>query len=158
MPSLVSPPPPHTHTLPTRLGVQVLRTTALRGAANKMAYHDVPTYATQDAMRIGRLHTHAEGWADANVAFIASGGYAMSGAPAELGRRGSPPTLIVWGKDDEILPPKDSVDRIKGDIPHAKFAWAPDCGHCPHLEQPKLLADAMANFFLMMKQTQEIQT
>jgi pimeloyl-ACP methyl ester carboxylesterase len=140
-----------------RLGVKVLRTTALRGAANKMAYFDVPTYATQDAMRIGRLHTYAAGWEDANVAFIQSGGYAMSSGPAELGRRGEPPTLIVWGRDDEILPPKESVDRIRSDIKHADFVWADACSHVPHLEQPAVLADAVAAFAGRLKKKESVE-
>ena len=40
-----------------------------------MAYHDVKTFATDDAMRIGRLHTFMPGWLEAKVAFIQSGGY-----------------------------------------------------------------------------------
>ena len=57
------------------LGVQVLKSVGLRQMANKMAYFDKGRYATDDAMRIGRLHTHLDGWVDANVAFMKSGGY-----------------------------------------------------------------------------------
>jgi hypothetical protein len=42
-----------------------------------MAYHD-QAFATPDAMRVGRLHTHLPGWADANIAFMRSGGYRIS--------------------------------------------------------------------------------
>jgi hypothetical protein len=42
-------------------GVWVLRTEGLRMAANRMAYHD-QKFATEDAMRVGRLHTHLDGW------------------------------------------------------------------------------------------------
>lgn len=42
-----------------------------------MAYHD-QAFATEDAMRVGRLHTHLDGWMDANVAFMRGGGYAIS--------------------------------------------------------------------------------
>lgn len=51
-------------TLPRALaaaGVWVLRTEQLRMAANRMAYHD-QAFATEDAMRVGRLHTHLDGW------------------------------------------------------------------------------------------------
>ena len=60
------------------LGVQVLKSVGLRQMANKMAYFDKEKYATDDAMRIGRLHTHLDGWTDANVTFMQSGGYAVS--------------------------------------------------------------------------------
>ena len=40
---------------------QLLRTRGLRQLANRMAYHDKDRLATEDAMRIGRLHTHCPG-------------------------------------------------------------------------------------------------
>ena len=126
-------------------GVRLLRTEALRGAANKMAYADVDTYATEDAMRIGRLHTHAAGWEGANVSFMASGGYSVSSLmPALETREPKLPTLIVWGRQDEILPPGDTAPRARSDAPSASFEWVDACGHCPHLEQPAVLADAVA--------------
>jgi hypothetical protein len=57
------------------LGTRLLRTVFLRNLANKMAYFDKEKFATDDAMRIGRLHTFAKGWLEAKVAFIKSGGY-----------------------------------------------------------------------------------
>ena len=117
-----------------------------------MAYCDTARYATDDALRIGRLHTHAAGWEDANVAFIGSGGYRVSGAPAELGRRGGPPTLVVWGADDGILPPGESVERIKGDLGGAADVVIVDaCGHCPHLEQAERLATLVSSFCAGLK-------
>ena len=112
-----------------------------------MAYHDTNRCATDDALKIGRLHTHAPGWEDANIAFIASGGYRVSDAPGELGRRGGPPTLVVWGADDGILPPGESVERITGDIGAAGEVVIIDaCGHCPHLEQAERLAGLVSAF------------
>jgi hypothetical protein len=43
-----------------RLGVEVLRTKPLREMANQMSYYNKEKYATQDALLIGRLHTHSE--------------------------------------------------------------------------------------------------
>ena len=40
---------------------QLLRTRGLRQLANRMAYHDKDRLATEDAMRVGRLHTHCPG-------------------------------------------------------------------------------------------------
>lgn len=45
---------------------------------SKAAYYDKPTYATKDAVRVGRLHTFLPGWMEANVAFMRSGGYSVS--------------------------------------------------------------------------------
>jgi pimeloyl-ACP methyl ester carboxylesterase len=64
-----------------------------------MAYHNKRLYSTDDAMRVGRLHTNLPGWTDANVAFMQSGGYALSSRIQEVAL----PTLVVWGRNDEIL-------------------------------------------------------
>lgn len=118
----------------------------------QMAYFNKQKFATDDAMRIGRLHTHLPGWTEANVAFMQvgfcwvvlkvtglpggclhaacscsgfgklsrwcvpsscrlpqgcpsapsqpqSGGYAVSNRIGDV----SLPTLVVWGRNDEIL-------------------------------------------------------
>lgn len=31
-------------------------------------------------------------------------------------------------------------------LPNARLEWIEECGHVPHLEQPDLTADAIANF------------
>ncbi|PSC68832.1 hypothetical protein C2E20_7602 [Micractinium conductrix] len=125
----------------SQLGVRVLRTVPLRQMANKMAYFDKERYATDDAMRIGRLHTHLPGWEDANVAFMQSGGYAVSARIPTLRL----PTLVVWGRNDEILSP-DNAQRFIDALPDARLVWIEDCGHCAHLEQPAELLRAVAEF------------
>lgn len=52
-----------------------------------MAYHS-PRLATEDAMRVGRLHTFCPGWVDANIAFMRSGGYKISTKIAEVAAQG----------------------------------------------------------------------
>lgn len=125
------------------LGVQVLRSVPLRQMANTMSYYDKQRYATQDALKIGRLHTFMPGWLDANVAFMSSGGYSVSN---DLDRVNCP-TLIVWGRNDEILDPKYAdmfVEELKGT--KAKVRWVEECGHVPALEQPKALLSAVKEF------------
>ena len=106
-----------------------------------MAYYNKPKYATDDAMRVGRLHTHLPGWADANVAWMQSGGYSVSGGLKDLRL----PTLVVWGRNDEILSP-DYAQRFMDVLPDARLAWVEECGHCSHLEQPAALLAAVAEF------------
>lgn len=125
------------------LGVRVLRSVWLREAANQMAYHDKARYATDDALRIGRLHTHAAGWEEANCAFMRSGGYAISQRIPEV----QVPTLVVWGRQDQILNPKYAA-MFQEALPHAELCWLDACGHCGHLEQPQVLLDAVARFVL----------
>ena len=85
-----------------RLGVRLLRSVPLRQAANRMAYFDNDKFATEDAMRVGRLHTHLPGWEEGNVAFMASGGYNLADKVKKV-RCGR--TLLVWGEEDKILDP-----------------------------------------------------
>ena len=42
--------------------------------ANKIAYADAEQFGTPDAMRIGRLHTYDDAWADSMIGFMESGG------------------------------------------------------------------------------------
>jgi pimeloyl-ACP methyl ester carboxylesterase len=44
------------------------------------------------------------------------------------------PTMIVWGKDDEIIP-VDHANRFKKDIPHAQLIIYDNCGHVPMMEK-----------------------
>ncbi len=54
------------------------------------------------------------------------------------------PTLIMWGRHDEILDPS-SVQVLTAGLPNATVRWF-DTGHAPMLEQPKATADALKAF------------
>jgi pimeloyl-ACP methyl ester carboxylesterase len=57
-----------------------------------------------------------------------------------------PPTLLVWGADDLIVPPAIGQDsrRILGNgVP---LAMIPAAGHAPYLERPELFNDAVLAF------------
>jgi pimeloyl-ACP methyl ester carboxylesterase len=45
------------------------------------------------------------------------------------------PTLIVWGREDKVVPPHDAP-RFEELIPGAKLVWFEDTGHVPMLERP----------------------
>jgi len=125
------------------LGVAVLKSKPLRMFANKIAYADPQKFGTEDAMRIGRLHTVTGGWEDAMIGFMNSGGYALS---TEVKKMADKETLVLWGRQDKILPPEQYADKFIQDIPSARLQWVEDCGHVPHLEQPVLTADTIAAF------------
>lgn len=105
-----------------------------------MAYHD-PQFATQDAMRVGRLHTHMPGWTDANIAFMRSGGYSISSKIPNVQQ----PTLVLWGRQDEILEPKYAA-QFEAALPNGQLQWIEDCGHCGHLEKPTETAAKILQF------------
>lgn len=110
--------------------VDVTHHPLLSQAANKMAYHD-QSFATPDAMRVGRLHTHMPGWTDANIAFMRSGGYSISSRIPEVQQ----PTLVLWGRQDEILEPKYAA-QFEAALTNGQLQWIEECGHCGHLEKP----------------------
>ena len=112
----------------------MLQTEPLRMLANKIAYADAEQFGTPDAMRIGRLHTYDDAWADSMIGFMESGGYRsppplchfphvfpyggllrstfLPPSPARFVRRLSTrveevdkPALVLWGRQDKILDP-----------------------------------------------------
>lgn len=46
------------------------------------------------------------------------------------------PTLILWGKDDPLIPYKYARETVKY-IPHGKLVTIEECGHFPMLEYPE---------------------
>eukprot|EP00798_Chlamydomonas_sp_ICE-L_P027629 gene27629-7266_t len=118
------------------LGVSVLKKEWLRQAANQMSYFNKKKMATRDALLVGRLHTHLPGWMEANVAFIRSGGYAISKRLSEV----ETPTTVLWGRNDEVLDPKLYADKFEATLKNARLVWVEESGHVPHLEQPEFVA------------------
>jgi pimeloyl-ACP methyl ester carboxylesterase len=116
-----------------KVGVQVLKSIPLRSSANQMSYFDKNQYATDQAVTIGRLHCLREGWSDAMVNFMQSGGF----SPSKLVPQVRVPTLVLWGREDGILDGKEYALRFTELIPNSKLEWLEECGHVPHLEQPE---------------------
>lgn len=88
--------------LPTplaKLGVGVLKSVPLRNSANQMSYFDKETFATEEAQVIGRLHCLRDGWTEAMVSFMQSGGFSPSTKIPSI----NSPALVLWGRQDGIL-------------------------------------------------------
>ena len=124
-----------------RLGVKVLKSVPLRSSANTMSYYDADTYATDDALKVGRMHCLRDGWEDALVSFMLSGGFSPSQKVAQI----EAPSLVLWGRQDEILE-KEFAQRFLDTLPDASLQWIEECGHVPHLEQPEETAKAISEF------------
>ena len=54
--------------------------------------------------------------------------------------RVSPPTLIVWGAGDQLLPVVEG-EAFRDLIPGARLEVLRDCGHLPHVEKAQEFAD-----------------
>jgi pimeloyl-ACP methyl ester carboxylesterase len=53
------------------------------------------------------------------------------------------PTLLVWGKQDVVTPPK-VARQFEELLPNAELKWIDRCGHAPMMERPE-------QFFALMK-------
>lgn len=126
-----------------RGGIRVLGSWPLRSLANQIAYYDKETCATDDAIRVGLLHTARPAWEDDSVAWLLGGGYSVSSLVPRLA---GTPTAILWGRQDEILPPAEYAPKFVAALPGAAFRWVEECGHSPHLEQAATLARAVRTF------------
>ena len=107
-----------------------------------MSYFNKEKYATDDALAIGRVHCLQEGWDDALVSFMQSGGFSPSTKVPKIGA----PTLILWGRQDKVLDPKEFVPKFMEALPNARLEWVDECGHVPHLEQPEQTSSLIAEF------------
>jgi len=51
------------------------------------------------------------------------------------------PTLVAWGRQDNVTPP-EVAEQFAKLIPNSRLCWTDRCGHAPHIEHPaKLAAD-----------------
>jgi pimeloyl-ACP methyl ester carboxylesterase len=55
------------------------------------------------------------------------------------------PTLVIWGRDDELVPLADGQDYANK-IPGAKLVVIPECGHAPSIEKPREFLAAVDAF------------
>jgi pimeloyl-ACP methyl ester carboxylesterase len=55
------------------------------------------------------------------------------------------PTLLVWGKDDRLVPPVYADEFVRR-IPGARLQSVDHAGHAPHLEQPETVARMVRDF------------
>lgn len=125
-----------------RAGIKVLQSVPLRNSANQMSYYNPETYATEDALKVGRLHCLREGWEDGMLSFMQSGGFRPKEKVAQI----DVPSLVLWGRQDGILEGKEFAPKFIDTMPNAELQWVEECGHVPHLEQPELTARYIANF------------
>jgi pimeloyl-ACP methyl ester carboxylesterase len=56
------------------------------------------------------------------------------------------PTLIIWGRQDSLIPITYSKDFISG-IKNSQFVEMEDSGHTPFVEEPEKFSDIVLRFF-----------
>lgn len=119
----------------TYLAAKFLRSPRVRQNISRAAYYD-KSFANADALICATLHLKMSNWNRAVIAFTKSGGY---GYFADRLSQIQKPTLILWGRNDEILGTKDA-DGFQKAIANSKLVWIENCGHVPHLEKPEITA------------------
>ena len=55
------------------------------------------------------------------------------------------PTLLVWGKEDRLVPPV-YADEFTRRLANSRVHTVGDAGHAPHLEQPEAVARVVREF------------
>lgn len=124
------------------LATEFLRNPRVRQGISEAAYLD-KSLASEDAACCASLHLASEGWSRAMIDFTRSGGYNVL-SWTQIGQI-QPPTLILWGANDQILGTRDAT-IFEQTIPNSTLIWMPDCGHVPHLEKPQETAEHILRF------------
>jgi pimeloyl-ACP methyl ester carboxylesterase len=60
-------------------------------------------------------------------------------------RKVSIPTLIVWGREDAIIP-VECGELYQRALPHATLQVIDRCGHSPAIEKPQAFLQAVTTF------------
>ncbi len=55
------------------------------------------------------------------------------------------PALIVWGGNDELVPPAQGT-RLAGDVHNSTLVVLAGVGHSPHLEAPQMVLHSLLPF------------
>ena len=85
--------------------------------------------------QIASIHLKVPGWQSSLADFAAAGGVSDCGLP-----KPTQPLKIILGKYDRIIPKneKEEINRTY----NSNIEIAKNSGHLPHLEEPKLVAEA----------------
>ncbi|WP_435203172.1 alpha/beta fold hydrolase [Janibacter sp. GS2] len=62
-----------------------------------------------------------------------------------------PPTLIVWGSKDRMIPPHHAI-QAQASVPGSRVELFDGAGHFPHLDDPVRFADLLEEFILSTEQ------
>uniref|UniRef100_A0A7C9DIN6 AB hydrolase-1 domain-containing protein n=1 Tax=Opuntia streptacantha TaxID=393608 RepID=A0A7C9DIN6_OPUST len=122
-------------------GVALLKSVPLRYYVINLAFKNLSFDVSVDWMKIGRLHCLYPWWEDATVNFMMNGGYNVIPLIKQVKQQ----TLIIWGEDDQIIRYKLAF-RLHGELQDATLRTIPECGHLPHVERPRSVADLIIQF------------
>lgn len=61
------------------------------------------------------------------------------------------PTLLIWGKQDVVTPPK-VANQFFALLPNARLEWIDRCGHAPMMERPEAFSALLKDFLVELEQ------
>lgn len=62
------------------------------------------------------------------------------------------PTLLVWGREDVVTPPK-VAEQFHKLLPDSRLGWIEKCGHAPMMEQPEEFVRHLKPFLEQLEHT-----
>ena len=89
--------------------------------------------------QIASIHLKVPGWQSSLADFAADGGVSDCGLP-----KPTQPLKIILGKYDRIIPKNEKEETNR--TYNSNIEIATNSGHLPHLEEPKLVAEAWEKF------------
>ena len=123
-----------------RLGVWILSRPEVRRRICQQAFADPNTCVGDAEEQIASLHLQVSGWGRSLAAFARSGGMANCGAPLP-----KQPFHVIWGANDRILSRSQRQEALSLLGTHVEEL--DDCGHLPHLDHPKVVAQRWLKAF-----------
>ncbi len=116
-----------------RLGVWILSRPEVRRRICRQAFAEPNTCVGDAEEQIASLHLQVSGWSRSLAAFARSGGMANCGSPLP-----QQPFHVIWGANDRILSRSLRQEALALLGPHVEEL--DNCGHLPHLDHPKAVA------------------
>ena len=89
--------------------------------------------------QIASIHLKVPGWQSSLANFAADGGVSNCGLP-----KPTQPLKIIFGKHDRIIPKNEKEETSR--TYKYNIETAPNSGHLPHLEEPKLVKEVWVKF------------
>ena len=117
------------------LGAIFLRQPFVRKGLCRQAFANPTSSVGPAEEQIASIHLKVPGWQSSLADFAAEGGVSDCGLP-----KPTQPIKIILGKHDRIIPTKEKEETRRTYNSHIEIAL--NSGHLPHLEEPKLVADA----------------
>ena len=121
------------------LGAFFLRQPFVRKGLCRQAFANPTNSVGPAEEQIASIHLNVPGWQSSLADFAADGGVSDCGLPKPI-----QPLKIILGQNDRIIP-KNEKEEISRTY-NSNIEIAPNSGHLPHLEEPKLIADAWVKF------------